>query len=185
MTIDVRRVTLKEFEAFITDPENVDREFELIGGEIYDVVSNSYSSEIAANIIFFIKLFLRDHKLNGRVTSSDGGYMIGDERYIPDVAYISFERQPQNPHAAYNPLPPDLAVEVLSPSDDPAKIRIKMNNYTLAGTTLWLIDPEQQTVEVYAPDSPATVLHITDTLSSRTILPGFELPVKDIFPTQK
>jgi Uma2 family endonuclease len=184
MTIDIRRVSLEEFEAFIYDPQNVDREFELIGGEIYEVVANSYSSRVAMLIGAMITVFVNQHKL-GRVTGADGGYMVEDERYIPDVGFISYARQPEEPHTAYNPLPPDLAVEVISPTDDTAKIRIKIANYTHAGTTVWLIDPEKQTVEIYAPDAPAVILDHTGTLSGGTILPGFSLPIKDIFPAQE
>ncbi|MEJ5197516.1 MAG: SdrD B-like domain-containing protein, partial [Anaerolineae bacterium] len=49
------------------------------------------------------------------VTGADGGYRVGDERYIPDVAFVSQSRQPAPSRDAYNAIAPDLAVEVLSP----------------------------------------------------------------------
>ena len=120
----------------------------------------------------------------GRVTGADGGYIVGDERLIPDVGFVSYTRQPEDPHAAYNPIAPDLAVEVLSPSDSPYVTRLKIASYTHAGTTVWLIDPEQQTVEIYSPDVAPQTLDNSDTLNGGDILPGFTLPVKDIFPAQ-
>ncbi|MGQ9889985.1 MAG: Uma2 family endonuclease [Aggregatilineales bacterium] len=87
------------------------------------------------------------------MTGADGGYVVGGERYIPDVAFISFTRQPEPSHAAYNPQPPDLAVEVLSPPDKAAVLRIKIVNYLRAGTAVWLVDPAQKTVEIYTPDA--------------------------------
>ena len=184
MALNIQRVSIEDFEAFILSPENIEHDWELIDGEIVKVVSNSYSSEVAMLVGALITVFVRQHNL-GRVTGADGGYVVGSDRYIPDVGFISHARQPQRPNTAYNPLPPDLAVEVISPTDDTAKIRIKLVNYTHAGTTLWLIDPEKQTVEVYAPDAPPLTLDRNGTLNGGTVLPGFSLPVKDIFPPQE
>ena len=77
-----RSKTIEDFEAFIFHPENVDRNFEFIAGEIIEMVSNSYSSEIAAEIIFLIRSHMKDATVKGRVTAPDGGYKIGEDRYI-------------------------------------------------------------------------------------------------------
>ncbi len=175
------RYTPAEFERFVSLPENAERRLELVEGDIVEVVSSSYSSETAANLLAEIRLFTKVHKL-GRVTGADGGYVVGGERYIPDVAFISFARQPEPSHAAYNPQPPDLAVEVLSPSDEAAVLRIKIVNYLRAGTAVWLVDPTRQTVEIYAPDAAPRTLTADDMLDGGSILPGFTLAVKDIFP---
>lgn len=175
------RYTAAEFDRFASMKENADRRLELVEGEIVEVVSTSYSSETAANLLAEIRLFTKVHKL-GRVTGADGGYVVGAERYIPDVAFISFTRQPEPSHAAYNPQPPDLAVEVLSPSDEAAMMRIKVVNYLQAGTTVWVVDPDRLTVEVYTPAAPPRTLTADDTLDGGSILPGFSLAVKDIFP---
>ena len=53
--------------------------------------------------------------------------------------------------AAYNPQAPDLAIEVLSPTDDAANIRIKIVNYLQAGTTVWSVDPIKKLAERYIP----------------------------------
>lgn len=175
------RYTAAEFERFASLPENVDRRLELVEGEIVEVVSSGYSSETAANLLAAIKLFAGGHKL-GRVTGADGGYVVSGERYIPDVAFISFARQPEPSHAAYNHQPPDLAVEVLSPSDDPAALRIKIVNYLRAGTTVWVVDPIKQMVECYVPNASPRTLTVDDTLDGGDVLPGFEIAVRDIFP---
>jgi Uma2 family endonuclease len=181
MVIQARSVTAEAFDQFVLLPENRDRNFELIAGEIVEVVSNSYSSLVSMLLGGRVSVFVFDHGL-GWVTGADGGYWVGDERYIPDAAYISKVRQPQPSHDAYNPNPPDLAIEVLSPSDDRDDLRLKIVNYLNAGTTLWVVNPPLKTVEVYVPGQKPRVLTINDTLDGGAVLPGFTLAVKDVFP---
>jgi Uma2 family endonuclease len=182
MAISRGRVALDEFEQFIALSENSDHHFELIGGEIFEVVSNNYASAVAASILFFIKLFLRDHNLGGYVTGADGGYQVLGERYIPDVAYISAVRQLEASHETYNPLPPDLAVEVFSPTDSEKKLTAKVVNYLTAGTLVWVIYPDDKEIAIYAPGQLVRFVGLDDVLDGGTVLPGFHLPVRDIFP---
>jgi Uma2 family endonuclease len=172
--------TVEEFEAFIRLPENAGKDWELIGGRVVEVVANNYSSEIAAIMLVLLGGFVLPRKL-GRLTGADGGYIINGERYIPDVAFISFARQPKASREAYNPNPPELAVEVLSPSNSESEMRIKLANYLLAGTLLWVIDPDKQHIEVYAPGEAPRTININGTLDGGTVLPGFTLNVADIF----
>ncbi len=175
-----RTMTVEEFERIAALPENADRRLEFIGGEVVEVVSNQQSSHVAARITGFLFMYLLEHK-SGFLTSSDGGYMIGTERYIPDVAFVSQERQPEVSDQAYGPVAPDLAVEVLSPSDEPGDMRIKVVNYLRAGTTVWVVDPANRFVEVFAPDQAPQRIPADGTLSGGDILPGFTLAVADIF----
>lgn len=176
--------TIQDFIDFIMHPDHLDRNFEFIGGEILEVVSNSYSSEIASEISFLIRLHMKNHKIKGRVTGSDGGYIIGDDRYIPDVAFIKWERQPNSSRQAYNPNPPDLAVEVLSPTDSETSIRIKIANYLAANVVVWVVQPETKVVEVYQPGNAVRICRASDTITAGDILPGFEAKVSDFFPPQ-
>jgi Uma2 family endonuclease len=162
-------------------PENAARRLEYIGGEIVEMVSNNYSSEVAARILGYIFAYLLQHDM-GRVTGADGGYQVADERYIPNVAYVSKARQPESSHDVYNPNAPDLAVEVLSPSDKADDIRIKIANYLAAGTLLWVVEPESKTVEIYVTGQKGQRARVGDTLDGGDVLPGFTLAVKDVFP---
>ena len=181
MAIEIKRYSAEEFEQFVRLPEHADRRFELIGGEIVDVVSNNYSSLVAMRIGARLLVFV-ENRQSGYVTGADGGYVVSGERYIPDAAYISKERQPDPSHEAYNPTPPDLAVEVLSPTDEPDRMRFKIVNYLRAGTTVWVVDPEKHHIEVYAPGSAPQIVRQDGTLDGGDVLPGFTLAVKDIFP---
>ncbi len=172
---------VEEFDRFADQPENSGRDFELIAGRIVEkIVSRPRQSAIAMRLGGFMSVFVSQHKL-GRVTGADGGYRVGNERYIPDVAYISKARQPVQPDDAYNPLPPDLAVEVVSPSNTDDDIRIKIGNYIAAGTVVWLLDPDRQRVEVYQAGQPVTVLRLGATLDGGAVLPGFTLALADLF----
>jgi len=174
-------MTAAEFEAWAQLPENAERRLELVMGEMRDVVSNNYASAVAARISGFLFVYLQKHPM-GYLTGADGGYCVGDDRYIPDVAYISQQRQPQPSREAYNPQPPDLAVEVLSPSDDLHVVRRKVTNYLAVGVVVWLVLPEERAVEVYAPGQAVQRLGEKETLSGGELLPGFSLPIKEIFP---
>ncbi|NWF69282.1 MAG: Uma2 family endonuclease [Chloroflexi bacterium] len=181
MVLQTRTMTAEEFDQWVLLPENATRSFEFIGGEIVEMVSNNYSSMVAALILGELQGFTKGKNL-GYLTGADGGYWVNGERYIPDAAFISKTRQPVPSRDAYNPNAPDLAVEVLSPSDDPHTTRLKVVNYLLAGTTLWLVDPERKIVEGYVPGAAPKTLGLDDTLDGGAHLPGFSLAVKDIFP---
>lgn len=177
-------ITIQEFEAFIFDPKNVDRQFEFIAGEIREMVSNNYSSEIASEILFLIRFYMKQTGLKGRVTMADGGYQIGDDRYIPDVAFISWAKQPNSSHHAYNPNPPDLAVEVMSPTDTDKAMRIKVANYLASGVLVWVVRPDDKVVEVYESGQSVKLIHAGEMLDGGTVLPNFRIHIKDIFPAQ-
>jgi len=177
------RVSVAEFEKIAALPENEDRQLEYIGGEIVEVVTNSLSSRIAANILIEIGHFNKQHDL-GYITGEQGGYKVSGEDYMPDVGFISKARHPKGPRETWVPYAPDLAVEVVSPTDRPQKIAVKVANYINAGTLLWYFYPAEQEVYIYEPGKPAKTLTINDTLDGGKVLPGFKVVLKDIFPSE-
>ena len=181
MAVQTQRMTVEEFDEFVGRPEHADRLFEYIGGEVVEVVSSQRSSAIAYNVGFFIKFHLRTNNIAGLVTGADGGYEVAGERYIPAVAFVSTARQSEPSGRAYSPIPPDLAVEVLSPSSTPHEMRLQVVNYLAAGTTVWIVDPDRPLVEVYAPGHPGRTVRLDGTLDGGDVLPGFRLSVQDIF----
>jgi Uma2 family endonuclease len=183
MTAVTQRLTVEEFDQWVELPENADRLFEYIGGEIVEVPSNPYASYIAGRVFRHVANFVEDNDL-GYATGEAGGYMVFGERYAPDVAFISKERQPQLAQEGYNPNPPDLAVEIDFPSTHKSQhdLTIKVGNYLSAGTVVWLVYPETQRVEMYTPGQPVKILDAKGVLDGGAVLPGFQLAVKDIFP---
>lgn len=180
MAVQTRRMTIEEFDRFIALPENADRSFEYIGGEAVEVVSNQRSSAIAHRLGGRMEMYLLQNKI-GFLTGADGGYMIAGERYIPDVAFVSYQRQSEPSEEAYSTLSPDLAVEVLSPSNSEKDMRVKVANFLSVGTVVWVVDPDWKVVEVYVPGRSVKKVRIEGILDGGDVLPGFTLAVKDLF----
>ena len=181
MAVDKQLYTLDQYHAFIDLPENRDRIFELIDGEIVEKMPSFTPSRIGMNIVFFLKLYLREHDL-GYVTGEAGGYIMpGGNVVNPDVGYISKTRLPAAPEREA-PVPPDLAVEVMSPTDRKRALRRKAERYLEAGTrVVWLVFPDDQVVEVYVPDEDVKTVGLDGTLDGDDLLPGFTLTVREVF----
>ena len=145
---------------------------------IEKMVSNPRSSAVAAYMLGKLSVFVDEHDL-GHVTGADGGYVVSGGQYIPDAAFISNARCPVLPEDAYNPLPPDLAIEVLSPGNKEEDMRIKLSNYLAAGSVVVIVDPGKR-VEVHWPGTGVQVLGAGDTLEFGDMLPGFSMAVSDI-----
>lgn len=186
MAVEKTKYTAVEFWEFVNLPENADKHFERIDGEIIEVMPSSIKSSVIANLIaHFITLFVLTHKL-GFVSGADGGYDVEDENtFAPDVAFISKARQSTLPDTGFNRIPPDLVVEVVSPSDlkDPKRrIQRKLEKYLAAGIPLiWYVYLERQEVEVYELGKSMRVVGIDDVLDGGAVLPGFTLALKDVF----
>ena len=178
-----RKLSTAEFLEFANLPQNANRLLELIEGEIVEKVASFTPSEIASTIGYYLKGFVLETPI-GYVTGADGRYVISDEdTFMPDVGYISKARMPERP-AREAPIPPDLAVEVKSPTNSKRELRMKAERYLQFGTKMvWLVFPDEQEVEVYVPDKDVMTVRIDGVLNGGDVLPGFQLPVRKIFPT--
>lgn len=121
----------------------------------------------------------------GHVTSNDAGFVSErdpDTVRGPDVAYWSSERVKEVPEG-YFEVPPDLAVEVVSPSDTHFRVQEKVRYYlTHEVRMVWVVDPELRIVTVYRSKEMARTLEETETLSGEEVLPGFSCKVSDLLP---
>lgn len=103
---------------------------------------------------------------------------------MPDASFTAWRSLP-NPNAHlqdYAQYPPDLAVEVLSLSDRPNAFARKIRDYFTYGTKLvWVADPRAETVTVYTAAGQPTNLTRNDTLGGGDVLPGFSLPLAELF----
>lgn len=176
-----KRVDTGEFDEFVALPENSDRNFELVDGEIVEkMVSGPVSSRLGLRMGRFIDAFVDAYDL-GQVSGADGGYWVGDDRYIPDVAYISKAKLIHVAKYGYVMTTPDLAVEVISPTDEKNNISTKIVNYLAAGTVLWLVDPKDQSVKVCEPNKPMVRFTRNMTLKGGRVLPNFTLDLELLF----
>jgi Uma2 family endonuclease len=120
----------------------------------------------------------------GWVTANDAGVILGQDPDTvrgPDIAYYSRQRVPEVPDG-YFLVPPDLAVEVVSPNDTHTRVQTKVREYLRASVPLvWVVDPEGRTVTVYRARDRWRILEAEETLSGEDVLPGFSCPVADLF----
>lgn len=185
MFIQEKHYTTQAWWEFISLLENADKHFELIDGEIREKVAASFiPSALAAIILGEIYIYLKTNPI-GHVTTSDGSYELTEtDTYMPDVGFIRKERLPEIP-SCYVKVPPDLAVEVVSPTDVLLDTHLKAMQYISAGTKLvWVVYPAKKIINVYRPaENGANVqtLGIEGVLSGEDVLPNFQLAIKEIF----
>jgi len=101
----------------------------------------------------------------------------------PDVFYVRSERLPDPAvRERFWELAPDVAVEVVSPSETATEIRDKVADYLAAGTPLVLVAyPARREIVAHTPDDLARTYHADDILTAPDVLPGFACPVADFF----
>jgi Uma2 family endonuclease len=113
----------------------------------------------------------------GEVYAGDTGFTLArspDTVRAPDIAFIRRDRVPDPEPSGYPDLAPDLAVEVLSPSNRPGEVLAKVADWLTSGTSLvWVIDPERRQARVYRQDGTEAVVVGGEALRGEDLLPGF------------
>ncbi len=121
----------------------------------------------------------------GRTYGAETGFHVGhdpDTVRAPDVAFVRQGRIALPFRKGFFAGAPDLAVEVVSPSDRQGEVLAKAQSWLEAGCrVVWVVDPRSQTVRVFQSGSQPRVLGLPDTLTGDPLLPGFSLAVADIF----
>ena len=159
---------------------------ELIRGVLAETVSTGVEhGKIAAKFTIKVGIFVEPRKL-GTIVTSDSGVLIGRNPDIvrePDMAFTSAERMPLGERIrGYSEVPPDLVVEIVSPGDTVRALFDKSQMWLRHGVTLvWVADPDTRTIDVYRADAPAVTLEEDYTLDGAPVLPGFTLPVREVF----
>ncbi len=171
---ELPKMTLEEF--LESDLEG----YEYIKGELIPMPPTSVEhGYISVNLSSLLHLYVRKNQL-GRVLS-ETGFRVGERVLIPDIAFISTNRLPDDLSKA-SPVPPDLAVEVASPSDPFQRIHEKVFAYLEAGTQLvWVLEPRAKSVAVYRSETDFTLLSRNDTLSGEDLVEGFSCSVAELF----
>jgi Uma2 family endonuclease len=159
------------------------RPFELIDGILVEKGFGYAAGYLAVSIMIRLRKFIDPRNL-GLVNGPAALRLFPGLARIPDVSFVSWERIPggRMPREPIPSLIPDLAVEVLSPSNTPGEMAIKRGHYFEAGVRLvWIVDPETRTVAVYTePDNPVH-LDASATIDGGDVLPGLAFPLADLF----
>jgi Uma2 family endonuclease len=158
--------------------------YELHNGVLVEVAGSKYrQTPLAIWIAHLILSFIEQQHLGGAVTGADGAAELNEyNTRIPDVGYITAERAQNQDEDSYLQGAPDLAVEVVSPSNTDLEMQQRAGEYLSAGARLvWIVNPIKQTIDVYRPGGSRTVLGIDGVLDGGDVLPGLALNVQQIF----
>lgn len=181
MDVATRVLTAEEF-AELPDDEWVS---ELVRGQVVNMPPpgmghGGIQMELGARLLDHVKAFGL-----GRVVVGSGVILARgpDTVRAPDISlFLRREGVIERLSAGYAEDLPDLAVEIASPSDRRPAVRRKVESYIAAGIAMvWLVDPRARTVLVYADGVDTRVLRENDVLDGGDVLPGFTMPVADIF----
>ena len=173
----------------------------LMTADDLDRVPDDERGELLRGVMLPVTPVRRVHwKATGKLVTSLGGYAdangLGDvgpeagfllERdpdtvLAPDVSFVAAGWAWPDDGLGWPEMAPDLAVEVLSPSNTRREIALKVEIYLRAGVRLvWVVDAEARTVVVHAPGRPPCRLGMDDALDGEDVLPGYRLPLADLF----
>lgn len=167
----------------MTDVE--DRGVELVDGTLVEKPLGNKESQLATRLIYFLMSFVEPRKL-GAITGEHGPYRLKNGNIqMPDVAFVTAAALSNPPENSAVPLIPFvLAIEVLSKSNTKREMQLKLKEYFESGTRLmWIVDPKAQTIAVFdaVTETPSKLLTLTDNLDGGDVLPGFTLPLSQLF----
>jgi len=147
----------------------------------------SIAARVLARIAAFVEqdqaIRAAEHPL-GDVLAAETGFTLErspDTVRAPDVAFVAWHRRPTST-AGFAALSPDLAVEVLSPTDRPGDVLGKVADYLNAGSSLvWVVDPDRRVVRVHRADGSTSTLREPECLEGEVVLPGFLQSLAGLF----
>lgn len=124
-------------------------------------------------------------RAHGARVTAESGYILEEDPPTvrgPDVAVVVVPRSSVGQPGRWIRGAPDVAIEILSPSDTSSDIQEKTLEYLAAGARrVWIVDPRARTVTVFRPDGTARVLRQTETLDGEDVLAGFSVPLEELF----
>lgn len=157
---------------------------ELVDGVLVTKTMGFYESYVAGLIAYHLSNSIRSRRL-GIVLGADGMYHLSPVLVrIPDASFVSFDRLPGRrvPRVAICPIPPDLAVEVISPSNTRKEMETKREDYLRAGVRLvWYVDPDRESARWFDAAGGTGTVRRGGALDGADVVPGFVLPLATIF----
>jgi Uma2 family endonuclease len=161
-----------------------DRRTELVRGIIQVREPPGYAHGVTVvEIVSAIRNYLDTNPIG--VAAAEAGYVTErgpDTVRGPDASFMTYGRAKEVKGYGFSHVAPDLAVEVLSPSNTPREIEKKVAEYfTMGARLVWIADPKKRTVTVLAPEALPFVVAGDEFLDGGDVLPGFRVQVKKLF----
>ena len=178
--------TLMTAAELLAMPDDGFHRHELVKGELITMApAGGEHGAIGSRVDRRIGTFVEQHDL-GEVFNSDTGFIVNtdpDTVRAPDVSFLRKENiPPDGIPKGFFPGPPDLAVEVISPSDSYSEVVEKVIQFLEAGTlSVALINPHARTVDLHHRSGKGIILTEADTLTLDDVLPGLEYAVGELF----
>lgn len=173
--------TDEEFMALSKDGHR----YELVNGELVDMGNSGMEhGYIACILVALLATFVQQNKLGAVCDSSTAFTLKNGNKRSPDVSFVSKERLKglKRPPRGFFQGSPDLAVEILSPNNTVEEIHEKIVEYFENDTRLiWVIHPDEKYLLVYHSPEPDRFLRPQDSLDGEAIVPGFSMPVAELF----
>ncbi|MGH9445058.1 MAG: Uma2 family endonuclease [Terriglobia bacterium] len=171
--------TLFTVEEFLRLPEPMDEKYELVEGErVLMSPTMPLHNLVRDRLLYFLMAFLEGHKL-GTVLAEQAFHLFGNTVRIPDISFVRTGRLQELrklPHGA-----PDLAIEVLSPTNTPGEMKRRASDYFAGGCQrVWLVYPEDREVYIHGL-SGVTRRGVGELLEDPELLPGFSVRVSSLF----
>lgn len=180
MATRTRPITAEELFAI---PDDGCR-YELVRGEIRKMApAEGFHGKATMRVSVPLGSYVYQNEL-GEVYAADTGYRLAPDHVLaPDLSFISRGRlEAIGEGLGYWPAAPDLVVEVISPSDHLTRVTEKVRDWLEAGTRMVVVvNSRQRNVTVHLPDQEPTTLSEEDTLDGDNVVPGWQMPVRDIF----
>ena len=160
--------------------------YELVRGELVKMApAGFYHGVTSDRVERNLSTYVYENRL-GEVCAAETGFLLGrdpDHVRAPDVAFVRKERVESIGYTfGYFPGAPDLAVEVISPSDRYTEVDEKVAEWLAAGTSMVVVvNPRNRAVRVHRSPTDSVLLTEEDTLDGGDVVPGWEMPVADIF----
>ncbi len=177
-TLRRRKITEEEFLRLPSDG----RKYELVNGEVHEVPGGHEHDVIVFRL--GAKILGCPSAERGYVAGSQAGFRMAEGNIrCPDVAFTLKERLKEGkPSRGFEDIAPDLAVEVVSPSERETDLLAKVGDYFASGSRMvWLLFPEKRVVKVFTAPFEMTTLTENDELTGGDLLPDFKVRVGDLF----
>jgi Uma2 family endonuclease len=136
--------------------------------------------QIQVEMCSILRNFIRPRSL-GLIFTETGYRLSRDTVRGPDISFIRAERAAALDLKKRFECAPDLAIEIISPSETATDIAHKVRQYLQAGSAVWVVYPDDRTVHVFETSKNARVLEADDLLEAPNLLPGFSVRVNELF----
>jgi Uma2 family endonuclease len=163
------------------------KSYELVDDQLVERNMGAKSSRVGMRLASRLDRFCEEHD-RGSVWPADNGFQCFPHApglvRKPDISFVKRGRLPGDDGPdGWIKIPPDLAVEVVSPNDSADMLEEKIEDYQKVGVSLvWVIYPDRRKARVFRLDGSTTVLSEDDELSGEDIIPGFRCPLREILP---